>query len=280
MDHQIGAFIARKRRELGYTQRQLAERLHLSCQAVSKWESGVTAPDIALLPQLAAILHTTVDALVGYHPASTTHYEEKYRAQEYYWGLVPNVLCYDIMRLKPPIKPFRVLDIGCGEGKDAVFLAKNGYQVSAFDLAENGLDKARRLAEQHRVDIHFFKADVNDYQPDGEFDIVFSSGVLHYVRPERRKPLFDSLKSATAAGGLHALNVFVYKPFLPEAPDLEEAERAIPPWHSGELNGYYADWLFHKSTETIFDCQSAGILHKHCMDVLIAEKCSDPRRSL
>lgn len=40
MEHNIGAFIARKRREMGYTQRQLAEQLNLSCQAVSKWESG------------------------------------------------------------------------------------------------------------------------------------------------------------------------------------------------------------------------------------------------
>lgn len=58
------------------------------------------------------------------------------------------------------------------------------------------------------------------------------------------------------------------------APDLEEAERSVPPWHSGELMGYYADWLLHTSTETIFDCQSAGIPHKHCMDVVIAEKMS------
>lgn len=272
MEHHIGVFIAQKRRALGYTQRQLAQQLNLSCQAVSKWESGVTAPDISLLPHLAAILHTSVDALVGYHAGPSTHYEDKYSSQDYYWGLTPNTLCYDIMRLKPPVKPYRVLDIGCGEGKDAVFLAKNGYLVSAFDLAENGLEKARRLAECHHADVRFFRADVNDYQPDGEFDVVFSSGVLHYIRPERRKPLFDLLKSATSAGGLHALNVFVHKPFLPEAPDLEEAERAVPPWRSGELNGYYADWLFHQNDETIFDCQSAGIPHRHCMDILIAEK--------
>lgn len=140
MEHSIGAFIARKRREMGYTQRQLAEQLNLSCQAVSKWESGASAPDLSLLSPLAAILHTTVDALVGYHAASVTHYEDKYSAQEYYWGLEPNGLCYDLMRLKPPVRPYRVLDMGCGEGKDAVFLAKNGYRVSAFDLAESGLD--------------------------------------------------------------------------------------------------------------------------------------------
>lgn len=58
------------------------------------------------------------------------------------------------------------------------------------------------------------------------------------------------------------------------APDLEEAERAVPPWHSGELMGHYADWLLRRTDEIIFDCQSAGIPHKHCMDVLVAEKMS------
>lgn len=272
MEHQMGAFIARKRRELGLTQRELAQQLNLSCQAVSKWESGATMPDIVLLPQLAFLLNTSVDALVGYRTGSATHYEAKYSAEDYYWGLIPNDLCYEIMRLKPPVKPYHVLDMGCGEGKDAVFLAKNGYRVSAFDLSQNGLDKAQRLAEQHRVDVRFFKADINDYQPDAAFDVVFSSGVLHYVPPQRRKALLSTLKQASPAGSLHALNVFVPKPFIPEAPDLEEAERCVPPWHSGELMGHYADWLLRRSDEIIFDCQSAGIPHRHCMDVLIAEK--------
>lgn len=39
-------------------------------------------------------------------------------------GVNPNYLCYELMQKKPPIKPLKVLDVGCGEGKDAVFLAK------------------------------------------------------------------------------------------------------------------------------------------------------------
>ena len=45
------------------------------------------------------------------------------------------------MKLRPPVKPLKVLDIGCGEGKDAVFLARNGYSVTAFDLSEAGIEK-------------------------------------------------------------------------------------------------------------------------------------------
>ena len=43
-------------------------------------------------------------------------------------------------------------------------------------------------------------------------------------------------------------------------------------WYSGELFGYYHDWLFHMCREEIFDCNSGGIPHQHCMDTLIAQK--------
>lgn len=150
MEYNIGQFIASKRKELGYTQQYLADKLNISFQAVSKWEKGASTPDISLLPELARILHTSVDAIVGYAYTAKTDYEERYKDENYYWGIAPNRLCYEIMKLRPPIKPYRVLDMGCGEGKDAVFLARNGYQVTAFDVAESGLKKARELANRKR----------------------------------------------------------------------------------------------------------------------------------
>lgn len=272
MNHQVGSFIAQRRKELGYTQQKLAEKLNISFQAVSKWENGSASPDIALLPEIASILNTTVDAMVGYRHQPFTDYEEKYSEEKYYWGTAPNSMCYEIMKLRPPVKPYRVLDIGCGEGKDAVFLARNGYRVTAFDIADAGLAKARELAKYHDVDVDFFKANVNEYMPTEKFDIIFSSGVLHYISLDKRKDFFASLKEYTAPDGIHALNVFVAKPFIEAAPDSEEAERLVEPWLSGELAGYYHDWLFHQNEEIIFDCNSGGVPHKHCMDILIAEK--------
>lgn len=271
MNH-IGAFIARRRKELGYTQQKLAEKLNISFQAVSKWEVGNTLPDIQLLPQIASVLNTSVDAIVGYTHLPFTHYEEKYRHEKYYWGIVPNNICYEIMKLRPPVKPYRVLDIGCGEGKDAVFLAKNGYEVTAFDIAEAGLDKAKKLAEHNHVKVDFFKADIHEYIPNMTFDIIYSSGVLHYISANRRTLFFEALKAHTSPNGINAVNVFVAKPFISAAPDLEDAEKQVEPWRSGELSGYYHDWLFHKNEEIIFNCTSGGVPHEHCMDVLIAEK--------
>ncbi len=268
----IGKTISERRRALGFTQQILAEKLNISFQAISKWENGTSCPDIDLLPQLAAVLNLSIDALLGYPSQSVTDYDRRYDTAEYYWGLVPNHLCYEIMRMKPPVKPYRVLDIGCGEGKDAVFLARNGYRVTAFDAAERGLSKARTLAEHCGVKVDFFKADVRDFRLDIAYDIVFSSGVFHYIPPDEREKVIDNIKSHTNPRGLNVINVFVKKPFIPTPPDAEADELIAGDWKSGELFGFYHDWLLHRTEEKIFDCSSGGIPHKHCMDVLIAEK--------
>ncbi len=275
MSHNIGNFIAQKRKELGLTQQKLAEQLSVSFQAVSKWENGTTVPDTLMLSQLAYVLKTTVDAIVGYMAVPITEYEKRYEGQGYYWGITPNQLCYEVMKIKPPVKPYKVLDIGCGEGKDAVFMAKNGYIVSAFDAAEKGLEKARELARLHHVDVNFFQANINEYELCEEFDIIFSSGVFHYLIPERREVFIRNLKEHTTTNGIHALNVFVQKPFIEVAPDSEEAELRNEPWYSGELMRYYHEWMFYKFEEEIFDCNSGGIPHKHCMNRMVAGKFPD-----
>ena len=266
-----GEVICKRRKELGLTQNQLAKSLNISFQAVSKWENNSAYPDIEMLPKLAAALNTTVDALLGYGSV-VTDYDKRYNTEEYYWGLMPNRICYDIMKILPPIKPYRVLDIGCGEGKDAVFFAKCGYDVTALDISEQGIEKAKKLAEHNQVEVRFFKADLFDYRPDTEYDIIFSSGVLHFVPENNRVELCDSLKAHTTDTGINALNVFVQKPFITRAPDSTRDEEKRHLWISGELFGYYHDWLFHTCREEIFDCNSGGIPHKHCMDTLIAQK--------
>ena len=256
----------------GMTQQQLAEKLGVSAQAVSKWENNSASPDVYLLPQIAELLKTSVDALFGYKAAPVTEYENRYNAEDYYWGLEPNSMCYEALRMLPPLKPLRVLDIGCGEGKDAVFFARNGYIVDAFDVAESGLDKARSLANKCGVNVNFFRADVNDFIPEGKYDIIFSSGVFHYIRPERRLLFIDQLKAATNPGGLSMINAFVEKPFIAPPPDAERIEFENGLWKSGEIFTAFHDWLLKRTDEIIFDCMSSNQPHQHCMDIVIAQK--------
>ena len=102
--------VARLRKKLGLTQEALAGKLHLSFQAVSKWENAQSSPDISLLPDLACALETDIDSLLGYLPKKKqiTAYEQRYRTKEYYWGVEPQAMCYDILRLRPPTKPLHL----------------------------------------------------------------------------------------------------------------------------------------------------------------------------
>lgn len=63
-NRELGQFIAGLRKEKQLTQKELADKLHITDKAVSKWERGLSCPDIALLPELAGILDVTVDELL------------------------------------------------------------------------------------------------------------------------------------------------------------------------------------------------------------------------
>lgn len=65
MENTLGTRIAILRKEKGLTQEELAEKLGVSSQAVSKWENDLSYPDIMLLPQLSKIFDTTVDELLS-----------------------------------------------------------------------------------------------------------------------------------------------------------------------------------------------------------------------
>lgn len=75
----LGTRIAQMRRQKGMTQEELAEKLGLSSQAVSKWENDVSCPDISLLPQLARLLGCTVDELLTGESSSVVMLPEKER---------------------------------------------------------------------------------------------------------------------------------------------------------------------------------------------------------
>jgi tellurite methyltransferase len=196
-------------------------------------------------------------------------YETAYRQDSYYWGKAPSPFCYRIMELMPAGEKCRVIDIGCGEGRNAVCFARNGYDVTAFDLAESGVLKTLELAREAGAKLDVFQADVLQYRLKDQFDIVFSSGVLHFLPKEARREVFANYKEKTAKNGINALNVFVIKPFIPRAPDWEPTAQQ---WQSGELFGYYHDWRLEYCTEEIFDCNSSGVPHKHAINRMIARK--------
>lgn len=196
-------------------------------------------------------------------------YNERYAGETYYWSTSPSPICFEILRQMPPTKHLRVLDIGCGEGRNAVFLARNGYEVHAFDISDEGVKKTMALATRTGVSVRAFTADLSEYRLDQSYDILFSTGVLHCLAPTIRNEVLENYKNNTNQGGLNVFSVFVKKPFIARAPDADPNGHE---WRSGELLAKYHDWLVEWSIEEIFDCMSSGVPHRHCVNRVIARK--------
>ena len=90
-----------------------------------------------------------------------TNYEKWYEGDEYYWGLEPGDFLFELIKLCPPAVNTKVLDIGCGEGKDAVFMAEKGYDVTAFDLTENFEEYSGGIPHYHCMDTIICRKSVN-----------------------------------------------------------------------------------------------------------------------
>ena len=198
-----------------------------------------------------------------------TNYEKWYAGEEYYWGIQPASFCDELIKLRPFPKAKKVLDIGCGEGKDAVYMATKGYSVSAFDITENGIIKTKKLAGQKGVDIDAFVADINTFELNDKYDIVYSTGTVQYLFDENKEAFFKKIDKLTNVNGIAFFNVFVDKPFLQLPPDWDIEEKM---WKSGELFKYLSDWKFHWIDEIVFEDNSGGTPHFHCMDSIICEK--------
>ncbi|MGI8973400.1 MAG: class I SAM-dependent methyltransferase [Gaiella sp.] len=99
------------------------------------------------------------------------------------------------------LPPGRALDVGCGEGRNAVWLAYHGWRVTAVDFSEVALEKGRRLAASRDIHVEWVLADVCDYRPaTDEFDLV---AVLYFQLPEdERRVVLHAAAAALAPGGL------------------------------------------------------------------------------
>jgi SAM-dependent methyltransferase len=89
-------------------------------------------------------------------------WDERYSAVGHAYGTTPNEFLVAQFRAIPK---GRVLSLAEGEGRNAVFLAQQGYTVTAVDASLVGLNKARKLAEENDVVVEFIHADLADYDP-------------------------------------------------------------------------------------------------------------------
>lgn len=105
--------------------------------------------------------------------------------------------------------PKRVLEIGCGPGRNAIFLAKKGCAVDAIDISENALDWARERAISENVEINFRHSSLFDYEMEPEtYDFIYDCGLFHHLAPHRRLSYVETIKKALKKGGHFGLVCF------------------------------------------------------------------------
>ncbi|WP_185012938.1 class I SAM-dependent methyltransferase [Streptomyces sp. AK010] len=106
----------------------------------------------------------------------------------------------------------RALDLGCGPGRNALYLAARGFEVDAVDLSSAAVDWARERAREAGIEgVRFHRGDafaLAATELAGPYDLVYDSGCFHHLPPHRRVSYLALLEQLLAPGGLFGLTCF------------------------------------------------------------------------
>ena len=131
--------------------------------------------------------------------SASDFWNERYQTKDYLFGVEPN----DFIRaVTPPAhqnaKAFAPAD---GEGRNGVFLAKQGYHVTSVDVSNLAVDKAQSLAAKHSVSINSHVGDIFEFPcPDNHYDIVVIC-FMHFL-PDDHDRFMSLMKSCLKSGGM------------------------------------------------------------------------------
>ncbi|MCF8168076.1 MAG: class I SAM-dependent methyltransferase [Rhodoferax sp.] len=141
------------------------------------------------------------------NPADT--WNQRFAHDEFLFGTAPNAWLEAHSPSWPPAS--HLLSVADGEGRNSVWLAGLGHRVDAFDIAEVGVAKARRLAAQHQVSVNFAVADCDSFNWQ---EAVYEGVVAIFVQfadPELRQRLFSNMVRSLKPGGFLVLQGYTPK---------------------------------------------------------------------
>jgi SAM-dependent methyltransferase len=136
------------------------------------------------------------------HMFGAEFWDERYRSADRVWSGKPNP---QLVAEAAGQSPGLALDVGCGEGADAIWLAGAGWMVIGADISGIALERAAKHAAETdpaaAARIHWWQADLLTQAPEpGSFDLV--SAQFMQLPPDRRVPLFTALAAAVREGGM------------------------------------------------------------------------------
>ncbi|HVA09654.1 MAG TPA: class I SAM-dependent methyltransferase [Acidimicrobiales bacterium] len=128
---------------------------------------------------------------------NSQQWDERYRGDELVWTSTPNQF---LVAGVAGLAPGRAVDLACGEGRNSIWLAEQGWVVTGVDFSPVGLAKARRFADLRGVEVTWVESAVESWTPPSDgFDLV---AVLYLQLPQPARSTALSLAaSAVAPGG-------------------------------------------------------------------------------
>lgn len=214
MEKKIQLSLKKLRQRQGMTQKELAEKLQISFQTISKWENGITMPDIAYLPKLSAILDVSTDVLLGMKPLESEERWRRFDAYGYwnqhadrtklwkrlYWNDdYFTFLVKEVWRLHDPVN---ILDFGCGYGFLGMVLLPLLPEESTYtgiDLDGSALEEARCFFKKSPWETRFIRQDIYEYKPETKYDIAIALQLMTYL--QRPDEIVQKMKASLKEGG-------------------------------------------------------------------------------
>ncbi len=163
---------------------------------------------------------------------SATDWDEQYRSGDLPWDTQrPSA---ELVRTLDQgfVQQGRAIELGCGTGTNAIYLAQRGFRVTALDLSPVAIDRARQRAQTAGVRVDFFAIDVTTPPEAEPFDFVFDRGCYHCVRRENLVGYQSAVERLTHAGSRFLL--------LAGNPNEEHADHGPPRVHEEEIRAEFA----------------------------------------
>lgn len=165
----------------------------------------------------------------------------------------------------------KVLDLGCGEGRNAFFLAAKGFQVTAVDHSQAGIGKLLSYAERFRYPISAYVAKIEEFPIEDHYDLVMAHGVLYYLENDVWRKLLTKVKEATRPGGFNIFTIFVYNDQYPCSEEILAAGFKGS-FVEGELGAFYNDWTTLRYDKYVKWDAHPGVSHVHPIEKLVVQK--------
>lgn len=162
-----------------------------------------------------------------------------------------------------------VLDAGCGDGRNAIFLAERGFTVRAFDVSSAGIGKLRRKAKKGNLEVEAWVKCLSDFEFDRSYGLILACGLLQFVPRAIGDHFIEDARKHTLPGGVHVIGVFTDS----EPPPADLAPFVKRLFADSEVCEIYADWDIEVFKSYVSeDEHEGGIHHRHAINDLVARK--------